>query len=684
MENKLDNMEEILSRGIPGFHQYVLTEPVHLSFVSESLCEMTGAEPRELLSKKEDLYIRLVHPGDREAYAAFIRKLAEGEQTLTARYRLLKKDGSVLPVSDTVTVKRREDGVLTGWSVLTRLAGSAAAREDRQEGGQEDAGGDESGRDALHFLQDTIPCGFIRYTCEKQPRVTYINRRMLDFLGFSPDRPGGAEEFELYKDNIFLMVPMEERRRFAVYLERVRTASAPVAGEMSLLRCDGSRLRVFGWVSKCVNEQGEEEFQSVCMDVTERYQARREKETRRYLRALTEVYNKIFEYNLEANTVKCLYSDNSPMFRWTENIPMQMGEATEKWIGDNVDGEDQEAVLAFFGSYLAKRHRACGEKPAQIRYRARSSDGKTRLYQGIFIQMDAGVSLYCCRRVQDEREAAYLRSENLSLKENMQELVMRFTEGIAAFEVKDGMVKPLYASDNVCEFFGLTREEWLPLMKKSTPIREFIARSSTSYENIEALLRNGEAEFTYFDLQSGTRRRIKAICSQKSPEGSSPRYIMLYNVDGTPAPAAGRPEPPAVEIRTFGYFDVFVGKRPIAFRNKKSKELFALLVDRRGGYVSSEEAIAFLWEDEPVNPVTLARYRKVALRLRNLLEEYGIADVVESVDGKRRIVTERVHCDLYDYLSGREEYAQLFKGSYLTNYSWGESTLAELAGEALY
>ena len=91
-----------------------------------------------------------------------------------------------------------------------------------------------------------------------------------------------------------------------------------------------------------------------------------------------------------------------------------------------------------------------------------------------------------------------------------------------------------------------------------------------------------------------------------------------------------------------------------------------------------------MWEDEPVNPVTLARYRKVALRLKNILEEYGIADVVESVDGKRRIVTERVRCDLYDYLSGREEYAQLFKGSYLTNYSWGESTLAELAGEALY
>jgi len=103
-------------------------------------------------------------------------------------------------------------------------------------------------------------------------------------------------------------------------------------------------------------------------------------------------------------------------------------------------------------------------------------------------------------------------------------------------------------------------------------------------------------------------------------------------------------------------------------------------VDRRGGYVSSEEAIGFLWEDEPVNPLTLARYRKVALRLKNTLEEYGISDIIESVDGKRRVITKKIRCDLYDYLSEKEEYSQLFKGNYLTNYSWAETTLAELTG----
>ena len=76
--------------------------------------------------------------------------------------------------------------------------------------------------------------------------------------------------------------------------------------------------------------------------------------------------------------------------------------------------------------------------------------------------------------------------------------------------------------------------------------------------------------------------------------------------------------------------------------------------------------------------MTFSRYRKVALRLKNTLEEYGIPDIVEVVDGKRRIVMDKVECDLYRYLSGKNEYSQLFNGNYLTNYSWGETTLGEL------
>lgn len=667
MKDILNNMNDILSLGISGFHQYVLTDPVHIGYASKNLCDMLGITEDELLSETEDKYALMVHPADRETYSEFINNMKQKEQTLKAEYRLIKKSGEVIYVCDMVTVKKDSDGILSGYSVLTDIT------EIKKK------------NDNLQFLNETIPCGFLKYTCEKQPKVTYINRQMMEFLRFPEAKEGELDYLELFKANIFLMIPMEERRRFSLYLNRVYSAGTPLAGEMTILRCDGTRAYMFGWVTKCVNEQGVEEFQSVCIDITERHQAKKANETRRYLKALTDVYDKIFEYDLGANTVKCLYSSNSPMFKWLENIPMQMEDATEKWISGTVVDEDRDRLRSFFKDFCQKKLYKPDARPPRITYRAQSSSGDIKTYGGIFLKMDNSVSLYCCRSVQDDKEADYLRNENVSLKENMHELVMRFTDGVAAFEVKDGYVTPLYASDNVCEFFGFTKEEWLPLMKKSTPIKDFVARSDAAYEEIVELLKNGEAEFTYFDLKSETERRIKAICSHKSPSSSSPRYIMLYNVEDTGTEKGlSLPENRTVSIRTFGYFDVFVGDKAVAFRNKKSKELFALLVDRRGGFVSSEEAISFLWEDELVNSVTLARYRKVALRLKNILEEYGISDVMETVDGKRRIVTEKVRCDLYDYLSGKEEYAQLFKGNYLTNYSWGENTLAELTGNILY
>lgn len=662
MKNVIENMEEILNCNVSGFHQYVLDNTVHLNYVSKNFCDMTGYSEDELLSETEDKYASIVFPADQERYFEFIDKVSCKETKHSLEYRIRKKDGNICYVNDTITTKLQKDGTLVGYSVLTDI--TDLKKENHN----------------LHYLNEMMPCGFVKYTCEKQPRITYINDQMIKMLRFPENPDGEVDYLALYKENIYLMIPMEEQRRFSLYLERVYRQGGPVAGEITLLRCDGTKVYCFGWVTKCVNEDGVEEFQSACMDITERHHLKKDRETKRYLKALTDVYDYIFEYDLSRSTIKCLHGQMSSPFQWVENISMQMEDATEKWITSTVFEKDQDRIRSFFQDFYKRKFEDSDTQPQQIRYRAFLSNGRMCTYMGIFLKIDTNISLFCCRSMPDIDEAELLREENTSLKninENMQELVLKFTDGIAAFEVEDNMVTPLYASDNVCEFFGVGKDEWMSMMKKSTPIKTFIARSKTTYEEILKLLQNGEAEFTYYDLSIEKERRIKAICSQKYPDNSSTRYVMLYNIGENDKRYVNYNQP-IVNIRTFGYFDVFVDGKPIAFRNEKSKELFALLVDRRGGFVSSEEAISFLWENETVNSVTLARYRKVALRLKNILEEYGISNIVESVNGKRRIVTENVTCDLFNYLSGKKEYAQLFKGNYLTNYSWGETTLAEL------
>ncbi len=662
MRDMLGNMEDILNQHISGFHQYILTQPVRISYVSQNLCDMLGMQKEELLDDGRDLYALQVHPADREKYSEFIQDMIRKEQALTGEYRLVQKNGTIIWVRDTIMPKRLDDGTLIGYSVLTDITDMKNENTDMQ------------------FLNETVPGGFLRYTCEKQPRITYINPKMMEFLRFPKAKDGEMDYLEMCKSNIFLLIPMEERRRFSKYLNRVYSSDTPIAGEMTLLRCDGTRVHVFGWVTKCINEQGKAEFQSVCMDVTERYQAKKLSESKRYLQALADVYTKIFEFNLDANTVKCLYCEEMSYFKRFENIAMQMEDALEKWVIASVAFAQQDTVRQFFKDFCQRRLYGGDGKPPQITYQARSTDGSIKQYIGTFIKVDEAVSLYCCREIKEMADPVALREENSRLKEKMRNLVTQFCDGIAAFEVTaQGMVKPLYATENIYEFFGYTEEEWISLTQCFTPIESFVAYSEAAYENFAELLRMGEAEFTYFDYQSKTERKMKAICSTKEPNEDSSRYVMLYPVEGSlEVIKQTLPEKRRVSIRTFGYFDVFVGDTPIVFRNKKAKELLALLVDRKGGYVTSKEAIGFLWEDEPASTLTLSRYRKVALRLKSTLEEYGITDIVEAIDGNRRIVMDKVECDLYHYLSGKKEYAQLFKGSYLTNYSWGETTLGEL------
>lgn len=133
-----------------------------------------------------------------------------------------------------------------------------------------------------------------------------------------------------------------------------------------------------------------------------------------------------------------------------------------------------------------------------------------------------------------------------------------------------------------------------------------------------------------------------------------------------------------IYIRTFGYFGIFVNGAAVPIQNAKARELLAFLVDKRGGYASAEEILSALWEEEPISTRTLTRVRKTVMILKNTLKEYTSEEIIESKGGLRRLNVEVVNCDLYDFLSGKEEYASLYQGIYMPNYSWSEVTIPEL------
>ena len=135
----------------------------------------------------------------------------------------------------------------------------------------------------------------------------------------------------------------------------------------------------------------------------------------------------------------------------------------------------------------------------------------------------------------------------------------------------------------------------------------------------------------------------------------------------------------AVEVRTFGGFDVMVNGEFVAFNRTKSKELLAYLVESRGKLVSRKEAACILWEEGNFDRACQKQLDVVIRSLTSTLCEYGISDIIE-VNKEMRVVPSRFVGDVYRYLKGDAEAIFAYCGEYMSAYSWASATEACLNG----
>lgn len=134
--------------------------------------------------------------------------------------------------------------------------------------------------------------------------------------------------------------------------------------------------------------------------------------------------------------------------------------------------------------------------------------------------------------------------------------------------------------------------------------------------------------------------------------------------------------PPAAEIKvliqTFGGFEVFVGGNALVFKRAKAKELFALLVDRRGASITTREACAVLWEDGWYDRGRKNYFHTVLTDLKATLKEAGIEDILMKRHNSLAVEVTRLECDSYKFLKGDPAAINSYRRDYMPNYSWAE------------
>ncbi|MBQ0028581.1 MAG: response regulator [Lachnospiraceae bacterium] len=135
---------------------------------------------------------------------------------------------------------------------------------------------------------------------------------------------------------------------------------------------------------------------------------------------------------------------------------------------------------------------------------------------------------------------------------------------------------------------------------------------------------------------------------------------------------------PKVCAQCFGDFEFFVNGTPVHFKYNKSKEVIAFLVDRRGAQCTNQEVIINLWEDDEDHS---AYYRSLMKDIQDTFKELGIEDVFDRQRAGASIIADKIRCDYYDYLAGKPEGINAYKGEYMQQYSWAEETAGVLYDE---
>ena len=127
-----------------------------------------------------------------------------------------------------------------------------------------------------------------------------------------------------------------------------------------------------------------------------------------------------------------------------------------------------------------------------------------------------------------------------------------------------------------------------------------------------------------------------------------------------------------VNAKCFGNFDVFADARPIHFISRKSKELLAYLVHKKGNSSTTQELIAVLFEGRAHSYSVGRQFQALISSLIKSLRDVGVERIIVKQFNSLAVDITKIDCDYYNFLDGESDAISQYVGEYMLGYNWAE------------
>jgi PAS domain S-box-containing protein len=121
--------KQLFESSMSGYHRICLEKPYRLEYISPNIAAMLGYSTEEIYTLFEQNPSALFEETQKERSEQFLDALAESEKTLSWQYKLRKKDGSLVSISEIASSQRMPDGKRYAISILTELSAVEAQKK---------------------------------------------------------------------------------------------------------------------------------------------------------------------------------------------------------------------------------------------------------------------------------------------------------------------------------------------------------------------------------------------------------------------------------------------------------------------------------------------------------------------------------------------------------------------------